>query len=212
MPTLTFFSASLCSTLVRTTGYPCPPKPYTPHLHINLLFNIILCHSRPICHSASKPPPSQNYLHISSLPLPLPCFPLSCCPLSLRGVLFFLNSSFTVSENIPLSDNPYPIFFLLFPSIYLHPKGPLLTFFMLFFDRNMDTRSWKEGWRGSWRKRVLTGKNAQWGSKPAYQLTSNQIGGKSEGRRGGSHRNRNLKVNVREVGRKTVGGGCVLQQ
>lgn len=30
--------------------------------------------------------------------------------------------------------------------------------------------------------------------------------GKSEGRSGGSHRNRNLKVNIREVGRKSWGG------
>lgn len=55
---LTFLADSLCSTPVRTTGYPCPPKPHNPHLHINLLFNIILCHSRPICHSASRLPPS----------------------------------------------------------------------------------------------------------------------------------------------------------
>ena len=55
---------------------------------------------------------------------------------------------------------------------------------------------------------MLTGKNAQWGSKPAYQLTSNQMEGKSEGRRGGSLRSRNLKVNIREVGRRR--GGAVL--
>lgn len=55
------------------------------------------------------------------------------------------------------------------------------------------------------KERVLTGKNAQWGSKPAYQLTSNQM----EGRSGGSHSNRKLKVNVREVGRD--GGGVVLR-
>lgn len=55
---------------------------------------------------------------------------------------------------------------------------------------------------------MLTGKNAQWGSKPAYQLTSNQMEGKSEGRRGGSRRNGNLKVNIREVGRKR--GGATL--
>lgn len=58
------------------------------------------------------------------------------------------------------------------------------------------------------KKRVLTGKNAQWGSKPAYQLTSNQMEEKSEGRRGGSRRNRNLKANVREVDRER--GGAVL--
>lgn len=72
---LTFPSASPCSTPVRTTGYPCPPKPHTPHLHINLLFNIILCHSRPICHSACRPPPSEHSIHIlkpgPSLVLPL---------------------------------------------------------------------------------------------------------------------------------------------
>lgn len=51
-------AGSLCSTSVRTTGYPGPPKPHNPHLHINLLFNIILCHSRPICHSPSRLPPS----------------------------------------------------------------------------------------------------------------------------------------------------------
>lgn len=65
----------------------------------------------------------------------------------------------------------------------------------------------RERWRGKWgeKERVLTGKNAQWGSKPAYQLTSNQM----EGRSGGSHSNRKLKVNVREVGRD--GGGVVLR-
>lgn len=61
----------------------------------------------------------------------------------------------------------------------------------------------RERWRGKWKKeRVLTGKNAQWGSKPAYQLTSNQM----EGRSGGSPSNRKLKVNVREAD----GGGVVL--
>lgn len=39
--------------------------------------------------------------------------------------------------------------------------------------------------RGRWKKeRVLTGRNAQWGSRSAYQLTSNQTEGKNEGRRG----------------------------
>lgn len=37
--------------------------------------------------------------------------------------------------------------------------------------------------RGSWKKRVMTGKNAQWGFKAAYQLTSNQMEGRA--RRGG---------------------------
>lgn len=55
---------------------------------------------------------------------------------------------------------------------------------------------------------MLTGKNAQWGSKPAYQLTSNQMEGKSEERRGGGQRNRNSKVNIRRVDRET--GGAVL--
>lgn len=78
----------------------------------------------------------------------------------------------------------------------------------------VDTRNWKEEkrererWRGRWKKRVLTGKNAQWGSKPAYQLTSNQMEGKSAERRGGSHRNRNSKVNIRRVDRKR--GGAAL--
>lgn len=54
---------------------------------------------------------------------------------------------------------------------------------------------------------MLTSKNAQWGSKPAYQLTSNQMEGKSEERRGGGHRNRNLKVNIRELDRNR--GGAV---
>lgn len=52
------------------------------------------------------------------------------------------------------------------------------------------------------RIRVLTGKNAQWGSKPAYQLTSNQMEGESEARQGGSRRNRNSKVNISNVDRE----------
>lgn len=62
----------------------------------------------------------------------------------------------------------------------------------------------RERWRGKWKKkeRVLTGKNAQWGSKPAYQLTSNQM----EGRSGGSHGSRKLKVNVGSRQRQRWGG------
>lgn len=59
---------------------------------------------------------------------------------------------------------------------------------------------------------MLTGKNAQWGSKPAYQLTSNQMEGKGEGRREGSHRNRNPKGNIRDVDEKRGGAVFVLQQ
>lgn len=74
--------ASFCSTSLRTTGYPCPPQPYTPHLHINLLFNIMLCHLRPIFHSASKLPPSQNSIHIllwMTPPIFLHFTSLPCC-------------------------------------------------------------------------------------------------------------------------------------
>lgn len=56
---------------------------------------------------------------------------------------------------------------------------------------------------------MLTGKNAQWGSKPAYQLTSNQMEGKSEERRGGSHRGTETR---REVDRKRFEAVCVLLQ
>lgn len=124
---LTFPSASLCSTSVRTTGYPCPPKPHTPHLHINLLFNVILCHSRPICHSASRPPPSSRSIHIlhpgpSLVPLSAS---LTRYPLSPRGVIFFsFNSSF--KWNIPLSTSPYPLSIVFFSHPFLRPPtGPV---------------------------------------------------------------------------------------
>lgn len=56
---------------------------------------------------------------------------------------------------------------------------------------------------------MLTGKNTQWGSKPAYQLTSNQMEGKSEERKGGSHRNRKSKENM--GGRRGLGAATTKQ-
>lgn len=58
-------------------------------------------------------------------------------------------------------------------------------------------------WRGRWKKRVLTGKNAQWGSGPCIPTNKqSDVRGRLRGRSEGGHRNRNLKVNVGEVHRK----------
>lgn len=51
-------------------------------------------------------------------------------------------------------------------------------------ERNKETECGRGRGRGRWKKRVLTGKNAQWGSKPAYQLTGNQMEGERRERRG----------------------------
>lgn len=56
------------------------------------------------------------------------------------------------------------------------------------------------------RERVLTGKNTQWGSKPAYQLTSNQAEGKSKERKSGSHRHTEAKENIGDADRKGATG------
>lgn len=195
---LTFPSASLCSTSVRTTGYPCPPKPHTPHLHINLLFNIILCHSRPICHSASRPPPSSRSIHIlhpgpSLVPLSAS---LTRNPLSPWGVIFFsFNSSFKWKHSPvhqPISSF-YPLFL---PSISTPPPpnrpGPcLVSFFalrrVLIEKEWTDGMSWKEkeeekkdrgregGGEGDGKRECWQARTHNGGPGPAYQLTSNQM-------------------------------------
>lgn len=46
-------------------------------------------------------------------------------------------------------------------------------------------------------------------TKPAYQLTSNQMEGKSKARQEGSRRNRNSKVNISDVDRERESRGSV---
>lgn len=164
------FSLPHCSTSVRTTGYPCPPKPHTPHLHINLLFNIILCHSRPICHSPSKLLPSQNSIHILFSSWPLPVFfplPFPRCTLSLWGVKFFPNSAFKcqIANMSSLSSfccNPFilseqALTCALYVVVLLSLSESKIHHYELEGGIKKDIGRRK----GRLRTRVLTGKNAQ---------------------------------------------------
>lgn len=72
-------------------------------------------------------------------------------------------------------------------------------------EKKEEKKRLREGrrWRGRWKKRALTGKNAQWGSGSCIPTNKqSDVRGRLRGRSEGSHRNRNLKVNVGEVHRK----------
>lgn len=156
-----------------TTGYPCPPKPQAPHLHINLLFNKILCHSRPICHSTRKPP-SIYYCHGSPSSILFSLHLPSCT------YFFFFSKAFS---------SCFYCCFFFFLKICLSPlnKPNLRALCSHDFSSSSfwnDTKSWQESLeRLLKRKKDGKGKKMLTGEIALYrgnQLASNQKEGKSE--------------------------------